>query len=151
MRVWQWLFLPHVIVAPEPDFKSAHMMLTGRQLQADFENMKEANLTPIVLKCGKKAFLYHELVGNNMRQKTGCSIKQAQHQGMIWCALIIRMCGYLILRAVLRVLCAGLLLAHEASLTVELILDDGVSHRFAPEQQDEALRLLALHEKAAIS
>ena len=151
VRVWLWLFLPHVIVAPEPDFKSAHMMLTGRQLQADFENDERGEFNADSLEMWQEGIPLSRISWKQYAAKDRLLYKTGAASGHDMVRLDYKDVQLFDFEAVLRVLCAGLLLAHEASLTVELILDDGVSHRFAPDQQDEALRLLALHEKAAIS
>lgn len=151
VRVWQWMFLPPVIVAPEPDFKSAHMMLTGRQLQADFENDETGEFNADSLEMWQEGIPLSRISWKQYAAKDRLLYKTGAASGHDMVRLDYKDVVSSDFEAILRVLCAGLLLAHQAALTVELILDDGVVRRFAPDQQDEALRLLALHQKAATS
>ena len=147
VRVWQWLFLPHFTVAPEPDFKAAQMILTGRQLQADFENDERGEFNADSLEMWQEGIPLSRISWKQYAAKDRLLYKTGAASGHDMVRLDYKDIHLNDFEAILRVLCAGLLLAHEASLRVELILDDGVLRRFAPDQQDEALRLLALHQK----
>ena len=147
VRVWQWLFLPHFIVAPEPDFKAAQMLLTGRQLQADFENDERGEFNADSLEMWQEGIPLSRISWKQYAAKDRLLYKTGAASGHDMVRLDYKDVPLPDFEAILRVLCAGLLLAHEASLRVELILDDGILRRFAPDQQDEALRLLALHQK----
>ncbi|MGC6518180.1 MAG: hypothetical protein ACON49_09190 [Candidatus Puniceispirillaceae bacterium] len=144
VRVWQWLFLPPFYVAPEPDFQAAQLLMTGRQLMADTESDDKGEFNADSLENWQEGVPLSRISWKQYAAKDRLLYKTGAASGHDVVRLHFHDIALDDFEAVLRVLCGGVILAHEAGLSFELALDDGIAQRFSHDEIDEALRRLAI-------
>lgn len=149
VRVWQWLFLPAVVVAPEPDFHRAQLYLTGKQMFADLESDDRGEFNADSLENWQEGIPLSRISWKQYAAKDRLLYKTGAASGHDVVRLAFRDIPLDDFEVILRVLCGALILANEAGLSVELALKDGITTRYGPDALDAALRSLALYEEGA--
>lgn len=149
VRVWQWLSLPAVCVAPSPDFKRAALLLSGNQRLADFENDERGEYNADSLETWQEGIPLSRISWKQYAAKDRLLYKTGAASGNDIVRLYFSDVALPDFEAVLRVLCAGVLLASEAGHPFELALKDGVSRRYNADEAQAALRVLALCQEPA--
>lgn len=149
VRVWQWLSLPSVLVAPSPDFNRASLLLSGNQRLADFENDERGEYNADSLETWQEGIPLSRISWKQYAAKDRLLYKTGAASGNDVVRLHFSDVALADFEEVLRVLCAGVLLASEAGHPFELALMDGVAKRYNADEVDGALRALALCQEQA--
>ena len=149
VRVWQWLSLPSVLVAPSPDFSRASLLLSGNQRLADFENDERGEYNADSLETWQEGIPLSRISWKQYAAKDRLLYKTGAASGHDLVRLHFNDIALSDYEAILSVLCGGVLLANEAGLSCEIALEDNVTKRFGVDELDDALRLLAMAGKGA--
>ena len=144
VRVWQWLSLPSVLVAPSPDFSRASLLLSGNQRLADFENDERGEYNADSLETWQEGIPLSRISWKQYAAKDRLLYKTGAASGNDVVRLHFSDVALGDFEGVLRVLCAGVLLASEAGHPFELALMDGVATRYNADEVNAALQKLAL-------
>ena len=149
VRVWQWLFLAPIYVAPEPDFQRAQLLLTGNQMLADLESEERGEFNADSLETWQEGIPLSRISWKQYAAKDRLLYKTGAASGHDIVRLSFHEIPLSDFEAILRVLCGALILAAQAGLSCDLILRDGVTRRYSPEELDAALKVLALYEETS--
>jgi uncharacterized protein (DUF58 family) len=149
VRVWQWLYLPACHIAPKPDFQRAHLLMTGSAMVADQESDERGEFNADSLENWQEGIPLSRISWKHYAAKDRLLYKTGAASGHDVVRLHFHDVALDDYEAVLSVLCGGILLASEAGNGFELALEDRVVRRFAHDETDEALRLLALCQRGA--
>lgn len=149
VRVWQWLFLPPLYVAPKPDFARAQLLMSGNQNFADQENDEAGAFNADSLEMWQEGIPLSRISWKQYAAKDRLLYKTGAASGHDLVRLHFNDIALSDYEAILSVLCGGVLLANEAGLSCEIALEDNVTKRFGVDELDDALRLLAMAGKGA--
>ena len=147
VRVWQWLYLPAILVAPAPDFQSAHLLMSGKQVMADKESDEIGEFNADTLETWQEGVPLTRISWKQYAAKDRLLYKTGAASGHDMVRLHYDDIALDDYEAILRVLCGGVILASEAGHSFELALDDGNAHRYGADEVDDALRCLANCQK----
>lgn len=149
VRVWQWLFLPKIAVAPSPDFQRAHLLLAGEAMMADQESNDLGEFNADSLETWQEGVPLSRISWKQYAAKDRLLYKTGAASGQDVVRLYFHDIALDDYESVLSVLCAGAIVASEAGHHFEMALEDGKGVRYAPDRLDEALRKLALCKRGA--
>lgn len=148
VRVWQWLFLPPVLIAPKPDFHHASLFVGAHNRLADKESDDRGEFNADSLETWHEGVPLSRISWKQYAAKDRLLYKSGAESGND----LVRLHFHDVLlrdyEAVLSVLCGGVLLAARAGHSFELALDDGVAERYSADDADSALRRLALAQQS---
>ena len=147
VRVWQWLFLPQIAVAPCPDFQHAHLLLSGAAMMADHESNDLGEYNADSLETWQEGVPVSRISWKQYAAKDRLLYKTGAASGQDVVRLYFHDIALDDYEGVLSVICAGAILASEAGHHFEMALDDGKAVRYAPDRLDDALRCLAICQK----
>lgn len=150
VRVWQWLFLPPILVAPAPDFQAAQTLLMGQSLAADSESDEVGEFNADSLENWQPGIPLSRISWKQYAAKDKLLYKTGAASGQDLVRLHFDMVAHRGYEAALSILCGGALLAHDANYNFEMQLPDGVAKQYSHEDIMAALRALALCPKAPV-
>ena len=147
VRAWQWLSIPPVYVAPEPDFKTARRLLQGAHRHSDFETEDEGQFNADSLTNWVPGIPLSRISWKHYAAKDRLLYKTGADAGRDVMRLYFDDLQPLEFEAALRVLCAGVLEAVRLDCVFELQLPQQQPQKFASRDADKALIQLALCNK----
>ena len=144
VRAWQWLSIPAVYVAPEPDFKTARRLLQGAHRHSDFETEEEGHFNADSLESWVPGIPLSRISWKHYAAKDRLLYKTGADAGRNVMRLYFDDLQPLEFEAALRVLCAGVLEAVRLDCIFELQLPHQQPQKFASKDAHKALIQLAL-------
>ncbi|MGC6535934.1 MAG: DUF58 domain-containing protein [Candidatus Puniceispirillaceae bacterium] len=146
VRVWQWLSLSPLIIAPKPDFQKAAALMNGAYRITDNETDEDGHFNADSLEEWMPGTPLSRISWKHYASKDRLLSKSGAAAGRDIIRLYYDDIDYLEFEEALSALCGGILEAVRQGLSFELQLPDKVPTRFTPDNHEDALRLLALIE-----
>ena len=144
VKAWQWLSIPAVYVAPEPDYKTARQLLRGAHRNSDFETDDEGHFNADSLESWVPGIALSRISWKHYASKDKLLYKTGADAGRDILKLYFDDLQPLEFEASLRVLCAGVLEAIRLDSAFELQLPQMMPHRFDSRDAHKALIQLAI-------
>lgn len=144
VKAWQWLSIPAIYVAPEPDYKTARRLLQGAHRHSDFETEDDGHFNADSLESWMPGIPLSRISWKHYASKDRLLYKTGADAGREIMRLHFDDLQPLEFEAALRVLCAGILEAVRLDSDFELQLPHKSPLRYASRDAAKALIQLAI-------